>query len=43
MYRATLSPTPVTPSLALSKVDLELSGVIFSEASALLISCLSVL
>jgi hypothetical protein len=32
-YRPTLSPTLVTPSLALSSVDLLLSGVIFSAAS----------
>lgn len=32
-YRWSLSPASVTPSLILSVVDLELSGVILSEIS----------
>ena len=37
-YRWTLSPTLVTPSLTLSVVDLEPSGVILSEISVVMVS-----
>ena len=37
-HRATLSPVLVTPSLTLSRVDLLLSGVTFSEASVMMVS-----
>lgn len=37
-YRCSLSPASVTPSLILSVVDLELSGVILSEISVVAVS-----